>query len=497
MCLLTIPTSPCLSGLLCDYVLLRLCLCVSLPLSPPPLSLAPCAELPAKPIISISPGTVTEHKEKVTFRCDTKDINLTISWVFSDRPLVLHERTQLSPNARGLTISPVLWEDAGSYQCKAWDGQGSQSSNPTHLVVNYGPDPFDIKVEPGAPSGEATRVLEGSRVTFPVETQSRPPPAYSWFLPNDSAPSFTMRTFTVHAVSRKHEGTYKCLVNNSATQLSRLAALRVQVLVQWLLRGQPLLPSKHLVLSADNRTLVIHHLWRGDTTGPYECEVWHGGSWNRSDPLRLTIHYCAWHVSGPQGGQGDQRDGPDHVNITRGSQSGVGSHVQVELHSSLTLQCWATSQPDAEYRWTLEHSTPVYMGETLVIEALKGTYSCTALNPQTHLARSASVLVSVVGPQPSLSAGSVAGITIGILTIIVLSVGLGCFLYTRNARWPLRKTAEDPIHEVSPHLPPRRSTLPSPVRTGQGPCMTMYLNFKVRSKSKRCCLKSPQSSSTR
>lgn len=94
-------------------------------------------------------------------------------------------------------------------------------------------------------------------------------------------------------------------------------------------------------------------------------------------------------------------DGPDRVNITRGSQSGVVSHVQVELNSNLTLQCWAKSQPDAEYRWTLEHSTPVHMGEKLVIEALtwehQGTYNCTALNPQTRLAHSASVLVSVVG----------------------------------------------------------------------------------------------------
>ena len=85
----------------------------------------------------------------------------------------------------------------------------------------------------------------------------------------------------------------------------------------------------------------------------------------------------------------------------RGSQSGVVSHVKLELNSGLTLQCWAKSQPDAEYHWTLEHSTCVHMGETLVFEALtwehQGTSNCMALNPQTHLARSTSVLVSVAG----------------------------------------------------------------------------------------------------
>ncbi|XP_054444425.1 carcinoembryonic antigen-related cell adhesion molecule 20 [Pteronotus mesoamericanus] len=428
-----------------------------------------CRKPPAKPTVSVSQGAVMEGKEKVTFQCDTKDINVNISWVSNDHPLVFHERVQLFPGGRELAIFPVLRGDAGSYQCEAWCENWAQSSDLTYLVVNYGPDPFEIKVEPSVHSREVVGVIEGSNVTFSAETQSHPPPAYSWFLPNGSAPSFTTRTFTIHLVSREHEGTYRCFVNNSATQLSHLASLKLQVLkpltkplimtpslnvtenartvpltcqtthegapVQWLLGGKPLLPSKRLVLSADNRTLVMHHLWRNDTE-PFECEVWHGGIWTRSDPLRLTIYY-----------------GPDCVDITRGPQAGVVSHVEAELNSSLTLQCRAQSQPDAEYHWTLEHSTSVYMGQKLVIEALtwehQGTYNCTAYNPQTRLARSASVLVRVVGPQSSLSAGSVAGIAVGIVAVVALTVGLGCFLYTRNARWHSRKTAEDPICEVA------------------------------------------------
>ena len=108
---------------------------MSLSLSPS-LSLAPCAESLAKPTISVSPGVVPEHKEKVTFQCDTKDINPTISWVFSHRLLVSHEHTQLSPDTSELTISPVLQGHAGRYQCEASDGQRSQSSDPTYLVVN-------------------------------------------------------------------------------------------------------------------------------------------------------------------------------------------------------------------------------------------------------------------------------------------------------------------------------------------------------------------------
>lgn len=74
----------------------------------------------------------------------------------------------------------------------------------TALVLPDGPDPFDIKVEPDVPSGEVVGAIEGSNVTFLVETQPRPAPTYSWFLPSDSTPSFATRTFAIHAAPREH-----------------------------------------------------------------------------------------------------------------------------------------------------------------------------------------------------------------------------------------------------------------------------------------------------
>nr|XP_012418005.1 PREDICTED: carcinoembryonic antigen-related cell adhesion molecule 20 [Odobenus rosmarus divergens] len=424
-------------------------------------------ELPGRPTISISQDTAIEQREQVTLYCDTKDANVTIHWFSNDLPLVFHERMLLSTDGKKLTILTVQREDSAAYKCKAQGFHQVQSSDPTFLTVNYGPDPFEIKLDSGVSSGEVVEVIEGSNVTFSVETQSHPPPAYSWFLNNNFTLSFTTRTFTIQAVSTEHEGTYRCLVSNLATQLLRLGALEVRVLemltkphivspslnlvesassvtltcqtshkgagVLWFLRGQALLPSKHLVLSADNRSLVIYGLQRDDT-GPYECEVWHWGSQARSEPLTLTISY-----------------GPDRVDITRGAASGVVGTIRVELNSSLTLQCQAESQPGAKFHWTLEHSTTVYMGKHLIIGALtwehQGIYNCTASNPLTHLARSTSVLVRVVGPRSSLSARVIAGIALGILTVIALPTGLGYFLYNRNARRSSRKKAEDPIQE--------------------------------------------------
>uniref|UniRef100_A0A2R8M7M0 CEA cell adhesion molecule 20 n=1 Tax=Callithrix jacchus TaxID=9483 RepID=A0A2R8M7M0_CALJA len=277
----------------------------------------------AKPTIQVSSGTAIEQKEMVTFYCNTSDVNITIHWVSNNLPLMFRERMQLSKDGKTLTILIVQREDSGTYQCEARDAYGSQSSDPTFLEVNYGPDPADIKLESGVASGEVVEVMEGSNVTFLVETKSRPPPSYMWFLPDSSNLSLTMRTFAIHAVSREHEGLYKCLVSNGATHLSRLGTLKVQVLetlttpqvmssspnlvenarsvaltcqtdhervnVQWFLSGQPLLPSEHLELSADNRTLTIHGLQRNDT-GPYACEVWNWGSQARSEPLELTIN---------------------------------------------------------------------------------------------------------------------------------------------------------------------------------------------------------------
>ncbi|XP_047692361.1 carcinoembryonic antigen-related cell adhesion molecule 20 isoform X1 [Prionailurus viverrinus] len=431
-------------------------------------------KLLARPSIAVSQDTATERRENVTFCRSTPDADVTIHWVFNDLPLVFHERMQLATDGKTLTILTVQREDSGTYTCEAQAFRQVRSSAPTFLAVNYGPGPFEIKLESGVSRGEVVEVIEGSTVSFSVETQSHPPPAYTWFLPYDSIPPPTMSSFATQAVSREHEGTYRCLVSSGATHLLRLGALTVRVLetltkphivppslnlvenassvaltcqtphegagVLWLLRGQALLPSDHLVLSADNRSLVIHGL-RRDDTGPYS---------------------------------------PDRVDITSGSAPGVVGTVEAELNSSLTLRCRAESQPGVEFHWTLEQSTAVHAGQVLIIRALtwehQGIYGCTASNPLTQLARSASVRVRVVGPQSSLSAGAIGGIAVGILALIALSAGLGCFLCIRNARRFSREKAEGPIQEAAtptseeePHaescsnwLSPMYANLPKP-----------------------------------
>nr|XP_020028511.1 carcinoembryonic antigen-related cell adhesion molecule 20 [Castor canadensis] len=427
-----------------------------------------CREPLAKPTISVNQDTVIEHRGMVTFTCSTADVNVTIHWVFNSLPLVFNERMLLSEDNKTLTILTVQREDAGSYQCEVWSTLEVQSSDLTFLHVNSGPDSVEIKLVSGVPNGEVVEVLEGATMNVQVETQSRP--HAHLVSPSDSIspPTTNTSTLTVQGVSKEHEGMYRCLVSNNITQLSLLGALEVRVLelltppqvrppslhlmenassvsltcqtshkwvsIQWFVGDQPLLPSEHLALSSDNKTLVIHGL-RRDDTGPYKCEIWHRGSQARSDPLRLNISY-----------------GPDRVSITSGTATTVVSTIKARFNSNLTLHCWAESEPGCEYNWTLEAFPWVHVGSQLTIDVLswehEGNYNCTAFNAVTSLARSASVMVKVVGPESSsLSAGVIAGIIVGILLVIV--IGLGYFLYTRSA---LRQSLTGVTPYFSAHL---------------------------------------------
>lgn len=446
----------------------------------------------AKPILTVSQSVVTEQRDMADFYCATNAVNATIHWVFNNSPLMLNERMKLSADNKNLTVLVVQREDSGSYLCEVQSGFEVGRSDDTLLEVNYGPDPVSIKLDSGVVTGDVVEVMEGNTVNFWVETQSYPAPTYTWYLPTDSIQPSTTGQLTIPAVSREQEGMYRCLVSNTVTNSSRLGVVKVQVLekvtapyiesptlalvenatsvmltcktshqrvgVHWYLRGQPLMPSEHLTLSSQNRTLTIHGLQRDDS-GPYECEVWNWGSQARSVPLELTINY-----------------GPDQVDITQGSASGVVNTIEAMLNSSLTLHCWADSKPGARYHWTHEHSSQVLAGNQLNIEALRqehqGIYSCTSSNDVTGLTRSASVLVTVVGLQSSsMSPGVIAGIVIGILAAIALVIGLGYFLYSTKDRWIHRRSANDmmtsntePSTSVTPSTPEStRPNKPKPV----------------------------------
>ncbi|XP_073913651.1 cell adhesion molecule CEACAM20 isoform X3 [Castor canadensis] len=208
----------------------------------------------------------------------------------------------------------------------------------------------------------------------------------------------------------------------------------VNVTIHWVFNSLPLVFNERMLLSEDNKTLTILTVQREDA-GSYQCEVWSTLEVQSSDLTFLHVNY-----------------GPDRVSITSGTATTVVSTIKARFNSNLTLHCWAESEPGCEYNWTLEAFPWVHVGSQLTIDVLswehEGNYNCTAFNAVTSLARSASVMVKVVGPESSsLSAGVIAGIIVGILLVIV--IGLGYFLYTRSALRPCRSSTAILVPEAT------------------------------------------------
>ncbi|XP_035868327.1 carcinoembryonic antigen-related cell adhesion molecule 21-like [Phyllostomus discolor] len=87
------------------------------------------------PTLLASNTTVTENKDAVVLTCYTNSHD--IQWFFKGRSLMLTERMELSRDRRNLTIYPVLREDSGDYQCKAFNPMCSAISASLALDVKF------------------------------------------------------------------------------------------------------------------------------------------------------------------------------------------------------------------------------------------------------------------------------------------------------------------------------------------------------------------------
>ncbi|XP_075772342.1 cell adhesion molecule CEACAM16-like isoform X3 [Pelodiscus sinensis] len=85
-------------------------------------------------------------------------------------------------------------------------------------------------------------------------------------------------TVTPNQTLVPENGTFSLTCNSSPSADTRL----------WLQDGEPLGPSRRLVLSPDNHTLTVLNVTRGDA-GAYQCEVGNAVSSNRSEPSPVTV----------------------------------------------------------------------------------------------------------------------------------------------------------------------------------------------------------------
>uniref|UniRef100_A0A2K6EL88 Ig-like domain-containing protein n=1 Tax=Propithecus coquereli TaxID=379532 RepID=A0A2K6EL88_PROCO len=134
----------------------------------------------------------------------------------------------------------------------------------------------------------------------------------------------------------------------------------------WWINGQSLQDSDRVVMSPDNRTLILLNISRNDT-GPYECGNWNPVSASRSDPVTLNVLY-----------------GPDVPTISPPDSYYLSG-------ANLNLSCHAASNPAAQYSWLINGSLQQTTQELFIPNVTvnnSGSYALTA---------SLSFLVLVIG----------------------------------------------------------------------------------------------------
>ncbi|XP_039629654.1 carcinoembryonic antigen-related cell adhesion molecule 5-like [Polypterus senegalus] len=175
---------------------------------------------------------------------------------------------------------------------------------------------------------------------------------------------------------------------------------------RWFNGSSEVSDTQRIHLSADNRTLTISGVLRSDD-GRFYCYVYNHVSNGTSKPFSLDVKY-----------------GPDLPILSVSPFKPVYS-----AGSSLILQCSAQSSPTAQYQWFLNGTSLNKRNQQLEISNIQmddaGNYTCWAFNKVTLRYAAAQKVIDVIAKRDrDLSAGAIAGITIGVILFVAIIIAL-------------------------------------------------------------------------
>ncbi|XP_053699777.1 B-cell receptor CD22-like isoform X1 [Synchiropus splendidus] len=204
---------------------------------------------------------------------------------------------------------------AGSYKCIASNSEGSRTSEPRQLVVQYSPKNVAVIVDP------RETVKENTSVTFRCSAQSHPPvTSVTWTKMADGQEEVLMRgqSFTLKSVAPSDSGRYRCNVRN---EVGSGESPPVHVMIQYAPKETKVLKAEELQLP-DKRSSVMltcssssyppihryswyrkstddrgddkvsdqqNHSVTSDKPGIYYCSALNQLGERRSDPVELFV----------------------------------------------------------------------------------------------------------------------------------------------------------------------------------------------------------------
>ncbi|XP_044524501.1 carcinoembryonic antigen-related cell adhesion molecule 6-like [Gracilinanus agilis] len=179
----------------------------------------------AKPEIVVNNSNIIEN-ESLIFTCVTENMGANIRWFFNDQNLSLNERMNTLENNQILIIKGLKREDAGSYQCEAWNPAIANRSDAFTLTVNYGPENIRI---PQSPESGDIEVQFNDSLTLECLALSYPPAQYEWHVNESSSPVHSGSSYTLMPASLEHSGKYTCWARNRVTKLSVSKDITIKV----------------------------------------------------------------------------------------------------------------------------------------------------------------------------------------------------------------------------------------------------------------------------
>ncbi|XP_068685500.1 hemicentin-1-like [Montipora foliosa] len=354
-----------------------------------------------EPTVSLQqcPSHIVEGNDAVLFCNATGNPSPNVAWVELQTGAILN-------SSESLMLKTIDRNQAGGYQCHAFNGIGRNSTKTCYLDVFYGPSGTTIELTPSN-----TTVLHGSSLSINCSTHANPMAhVFQFFLDdvyigNSSSGVFnvtvttdgayscvpvntvgkeenaTVVISTVDAPSVEVHPTFSVVVEGNNITLSCMSSGRPEPVLSWTKvgeSGQVLSENPFLILSNVRRPGTLDNMIQ------YQCTAENGVENPAFAIANITVHY------GPSGTTVELT--PSNTTVLRGS--------------ALSLNCTTDANPMAHvFQFYLDD---VYIGNSSsgvynVTVTADGAYTCVPVNTVGKEENATVVISTVDAPSVKVS----------------------------------------------------------------------------------------------